>query len=190
MQIEPKCFGRSQEQAIILHEEQVQPPTRPERPLHHRHPHPPRSRHFPGQPSPETVRATKRWLIYKLNFGAEEGTRTPTPLRVRGPEPRASANSATSARDTYLTLSIRPAATLSLAKPPGRVKSAEPLRRRLEPIAPSIVSRCKAVACATLAAMDQKLYFRFNASSSSSVRGQSDPSRRDRLRSANTFPPV
>ena len=33
-------------------------------------------------------------------FGAEEGTRTPTPLRVRGPEPRASANSATSARYT------------------------------------------------------------------------------------------
>ena len=31
------------------------------------------------------------------NFGAEEGTRTPTPLRVRGPEPRASANSATTA---------------------------------------------------------------------------------------------
>ena len=30
-------------------------------------------------------------------IGAEEGTRTPTPLRVRGPEPRASANSATSA---------------------------------------------------------------------------------------------
>src|SRR3954465_6333992 len=33
-------------------------------------------------------------------FGAEEGTRTPTPLRVRGPEPRASANSATSAQWT------------------------------------------------------------------------------------------
>jgi hypothetical protein len=33
-------------------------------------------------------------------LGAEEGTRTPTPLRVRGPEPRASANSATSARYT------------------------------------------------------------------------------------------
>ena len=31
-------------------------------------------------------------------YGAEEGTRTPTPLRVRGPEPRASANSATSAQ--------------------------------------------------------------------------------------------
>ena len=30
--------------------------------------------------------------------GAEEGTRTPTPLRVHGPEPCASANSATSAR--------------------------------------------------------------------------------------------
>src|SRR5215469_16955542 len=31
--------------------------------------------------------------------GAEEGTRTPTPLRVHGPEPCASANSATSARE-------------------------------------------------------------------------------------------
>src|ERR1035437_4520874 len=30
-------------------------------------------------------------------YGAEEGTRTPTPLRVHGPEPCASANSATSA---------------------------------------------------------------------------------------------
>jgi hypothetical protein len=33
-------------------------------------------------------------------IGAEEGTRTPTPLRVHGPEPCASANSATSARVT------------------------------------------------------------------------------------------
>src|SRR5882724_10231330 len=32
-----------------------------------------------------------------LDIGAEEGTRTPTPLRVHGPEPCASANSATSA---------------------------------------------------------------------------------------------
>jgi hypothetical protein len=32
-------------------------------------------------------------------IGAEEGTRTPTPLRVHGPEPCASANSATSASD-------------------------------------------------------------------------------------------
>lgn len=32
-----------------------------------------------------------------LIFGAEGGTRTPTPLRVHGPEPCASANSATSA---------------------------------------------------------------------------------------------
>ena len=41
-----------------------------------------------------------RWLLIlnKQNSGAEEGTRTPTPLRVRGPEPRASANSATSAQ--------------------------------------------------------------------------------------------
>src|ERR1700678_3132965 len=31
-------------------------------------------------------------------IGAEEGTRTPTPLRVHGPEPCASANSATPAQ--------------------------------------------------------------------------------------------
>ena len=35
--------------------------------------------------------------IDKNKAGAEEGTRTPTPLRVHGPEPCASANSATSA---------------------------------------------------------------------------------------------
>src|SRR6478735_3015710 len=34
---------------------------------------------------------------FRENSGAEEGTRTPTPLRVHGPEPCASANSATSA---------------------------------------------------------------------------------------------
>src|SRR2546428_11895026 len=32
------------------------------------------------------------------DFGATEGTRTPTPLRVHGPEPCASANSATMAK--------------------------------------------------------------------------------------------
>ena len=47
--------------------------------------------------------------------GAEEGTRTPTPLRVRGPEPRASANSATSAQYTGPAFSTEPAATSSLA---------------------------------------------------------------------------
>src|ERR1039458_9664742 len=48
------------------------------------------------------IRATRRRLILNALpiYGAEEGTRTPTPLRVRGPEPRASANSATSALDT------------------------------------------------------------------------------------------
>jgi hypothetical protein len=35
---------------------------------------------------------------YLISFGAEGGTRTPTPLRAHGPEPCASANSATSAR--------------------------------------------------------------------------------------------
>ena len=41
---------------------------------------------------PSAIQAT-----FKI-IGAEEGTRTPTPLRVHGPEPCASANSATSAR--------------------------------------------------------------------------------------------
>src|SRR5271166_5251974 len=45
--------------------------------------------------------------IFKL--GAIEGTRTPTPLRVHGPEPCASANSATSAR------TLCPARTAGLA---------------------------------------------------------------------------
>src|SRR5579859_657201 len=52
------------------------------------------------------VKSTKLLIFMYLHLlsgryeilGAEEGTRTPTPLRVRGPEPRASANSATSAR--------------------------------------------------------------------------------------------
>src|ERR1700690_3718268 len=35
-----------------------------------------------------------------------------------------------------------------------------------------------------------RLYFRFNASSSSNARGQSAPNNRDKLRSAKTFPPV
>ena len=60
-------------------------------------------------------------LLFSV-IGAEEGTRTPTPLRVRGPEPRASANSATSARDTNPAVSAGSAATLSLAKPASRVK--------------------------------------------------------------------
>src|SRR6266404_648604 len=37
--------------------------------------------------------------LESTDLGAEEGTRTPTPLRVHGPEPCASANSATSASD-------------------------------------------------------------------------------------------
>ena len=62
-------------------------------------------------------------------FGAEEGTRTPTPLRVRGPEPRASANSATSARYTkFSSVSAEPAASLSLA---NRVSCVNPNSRTL-----------------------------------------------------------
>jgi|SRR5208282_5577156 hypothetical protein len=38
----------------------------------------------------------------KVELGAIEGTRTPTPLRVHGPEPCASANSATMAIVTWL----------------------------------------------------------------------------------------
>src|SRR6202035_2589069 len=43
-------------------------------------------------PGPSTYPAPREQLL-----GAIEGTRTPTPLRVHGPEPCASANSATSA---------------------------------------------------------------------------------------------
>jgi hypothetical protein len=45
-------------------------------------------------------------LNLKENRGAEEGTRTPTPLRVHGPEPCASANSATSACDLRIIASL------------------------------------------------------------------------------------
>jgi hypothetical protein len=38
----------------------------------------------------------------RKNLGAEGGTRTPTPLRVHGPEPCASANSATTALSNIL----------------------------------------------------------------------------------------
>src|ERR1700735_1235173 len=67
---------------------------------------------FPGvfSPEPETAEAGKGLglsLIILKRFGAEEGTRTPTPLRVRGPEPRASANSATSALYTTWQRSLR-----------------------------------------------------------------------------------
>ncbi len=63
--------------------------------------------------------------------GAEEGTRTPTPLRVRGPEPRASANSATSARDTKPARWAGSAAILSLANVGPCVKSCSDSGRRL-----------------------------------------------------------
>src|SRR6185437_14431523 len=41
-----------------------------------------------------------------VQYGAAEGTRTPTPLRERGPEPRASASSATAARAVILHYAI------------------------------------------------------------------------------------
>src|ERR1700733_216438 len=53
--------------------------------------------------------------------GAEEGTRTPTPLRVHGPEPCASANSATSARKV-LRRTRWTAATASVTKASTCVK--------------------------------------------------------------------
>ena len=72
----------------------------------------------------QTTRATRRRLTldHSKTYGAEEGTRTPTPLRVRGPEPRASANSATSARFTGSAHFAKPAASLSLANAGYRVK--------------------------------------------------------------------
>src|SRR5215472_18158501 len=46
-----------------------------------------------------TLRCSRASVLFGDFYGAEEGTRTPTPLRVHGPEPCASANSATSASD-------------------------------------------------------------------------------------------
>src|SRR5437660_5730473 len=43
------------------------------------------------------MKARREVSLVQKKLGAEEGTRTPTPLRVHGPEPCASANSATSA---------------------------------------------------------------------------------------------
>jgi hypothetical protein len=63
-----------------------------------------------------TATPRRQLWSFRREIGAEEGTRTPTPLRVHGPEPCASANSATSAR-------INPAqrgwigSSLSVAKP-------------------------------------------------------------------------
>src|SRR6478672_2621839 len=48
-------------------------------------------------PEEETSPSATLDRSFRENSGAEEGTRTPTPLRVHGPEPCASANSATSA---------------------------------------------------------------------------------------------
>ena len=59
--------------------------------------HPGARRPRDGSPRPD--RNPSRSAREEKRFGAEEGTRTPTPLRVHGPEPCASANSATSARD-------------------------------------------------------------------------------------------
>ncbi len=51
----------------------------------------------------ETVSLERReYRMKKKTVGAIEGTRTPTPLRVHGPEPCASANSATMAKSDSL----------------------------------------------------------------------------------------
>src|SRR6266851_5864674 len=55
------------------------------------------------------------WRDAAENFGAEGGTRTPTPLRVHGPEPCASANSATTARCSTLRTDGRSTLTASFS---------------------------------------------------------------------------
>jgi hypothetical protein len=55
---------------------------------------------YPFLPVTMEKREFTKWAnteVFNYQAGAEEGTRTPTPLRVHGPEPCASANSATSA---------------------------------------------------------------------------------------------
>ena len=72
------------------------------------------------------------------NFGAEGGTRTPTPLRVHGPEPCASANSATTARCNRPSESRRPLNRESLVSQRLMPLSIPRLRKR--PVAPFSVS--------------------------------------------------
>ena len=60
------------------------------------------------------------------SFGAEEGTRTPTPLRVHGPEPCASANSATSARETCSGQKSRAGSSFEFRKAGGWCQIASP----------------------------------------------------------------
>jgi hypothetical protein len=55
-------------------------------------------------PANSKTASKSRFTIEKYSIGAEGGTRTPTPLRVHGPEPCASANSATTARCHSLRL--------------------------------------------------------------------------------------
>src|SRR5947209_19171121 len=59
----------------------------------------------PAQDRPEQPKPVRKVRSGRKKTGAEEGTRTPTPLRVHGPEPCASANSATSASEC---LALRP----------------------------------------------------------------------------------
>src|SRR5271155_1268713 len=56
--------------------------------------------------SPNSVHGKRNYCAIgnSKTVGAEEGTRTPTPLRVHGPEPCASANSATTALCNVLPL--------------------------------------------------------------------------------------
>jgi hypothetical protein len=64
---------------------------------------------FPAPKLPRKRRMKNQRIARKLTMiepGAEEGTRTPTPLRVHGPEPCASANSATSAMERAMNSGI------------------------------------------------------------------------------------
>src|SRR5438876_5657259 len=82
---------------------------------------------------------------YKGN-GAEEGTRTPTPLRAHGPEPCASANSATSA-NLRLCAAAQPGHLsgkdyeLYSTEAPLTVKPARPQRSRL-PLLKIVALQC------------------------------------------------
>jgi hypothetical protein len=93
-------------------------------------------------PPPETRRHTQRCLNRPalasqivFVFGAEEGTRTPTPLRVHGPEPCASANSATSASRNLYSLVLAPHCQTPARPIPPPPRPALPLHQnRLRPL--------------------------------------------------------
>src|SRR6478672_12622176 len=85
-------------------------------------------------PEEETSPSATLDRSFRENSGAIEGTRTPTPLRVHGPEPCASANSATMAsvlRCGAAEAALMEETTPSILQRRRRVSNLQPRARNL-----------------------------------------------------------